>query len=366
MPYKILSINPGSTSTKIAVYEDAKCLFVENMSHKAEELTPFSNLLDQFDLRKRYVEKSVKEHAVELTELAAVVGRGGMLRPMQGGGYLVTTEMINELRSENTQPHASNLGAIIAWSIAEPLGIPAYIYDAVSSDEFKDIAHITGIPGILRESFCHVLNAKASARKAAGKMGVNYREKNFIVAHLGGGISVSVHEKGRIVDAIQADGGPFSTERAGSVPLHYIVDLCYSGKYTQKELFSVLNTNGGLKGLLGTNDCRVIEQRIADGDEYARNIFEAEAYQIAKGIGEMYPVLCGDIDAIILTGGMAYSDFITSAVTGRVKKLAPVIVIPGENEMESLTLGALRILKGEENYSTYTKDVRDRCNMANN
>ncbi|GHV44950.1 putative butyrate kinase [Spirochaetia bacterium] len=355
--YKILSINPGSTSTKIAVYQDETCLFVETIRHQAEELGLLTNLFNQIDLRKQYVEKSLKEHTIELAELAAVVGRGGMLTPMKSGGYLVTKEMIDELHSERTHPHASNLGAIIALSIAEPLGIPAYIYDAVSSDEFNDIAHITGIPGLLRESFCHVLNAKASARKAAGQMGVKYTEKNFIVAHLGGGISVSVHERGRIVDAIQADGGPFSTERTGSVPLHYVVDLCYSGKYTQKELFDVLNTNGGLKGLLGTNDCRVIEERIAAGDEYARRIFEAEAYQIAKGIGEMYPVLCGDVDAIILTGGMAYADFITSAVTQRVKKLAPIIVIPGENEMESLTLGALRILRSEENYSTYTKNI---------
>jgi butyrate kinase len=356
MGYKILSINPGSTSTKIAVYENEKCIFVENISHQEAELLPFENLIDQFDLRKQYVEKSIIAHNITMSELSAVVGRGGQLIPMKSGGYMITQDMLDELRSERTRPHASNLGALIAYSIAEPLGIPAYIYDAVSSDEFKDIAHVTGIPGIVRESFCHVLNAKASARKAAAQMGLTYTEKNFIVAHLGGGISISVHEKGRIVDAIQADGGPFSTERAGSVPLGYVIDLCYSGGYTKKELFDLLNRDSGLKGLLGTNDCRVIETKIANGDEHARLIYEAEAYQIAKGIGEMFPVLCGDIDAIILTGGMAYSEYITTKVTQYVKKLAPVIVFPGENEMEALSLGALRILRGEEQYSTYIKE----------
>jgi butyrate kinase len=355
MGYKILSINPGSTSTKIAVYDDENCIFSESISHPAEELALFKNLIDQLDLRKQYVEKSIKDHDLILSELSAVVGRGGQLKPMKSGGYMVTQEMLDELRSERTRPHASNLGALIAYSIAKPLGVPAYIYDAVSSDEFKDIAHITGIPGIVRESFCHVLNAKASARKAAAQMGVTYTEKNFIVAHLGGGISISVHEKGRIVDAIQADGGPFSTERAGSVPLGYVIDLCYSGGYTKKELLDLLNRDSGLKGLLGTNDCRIIETRITNGDEHARLIYEAEAYQIAKGIGEMYPVLSGDIDAIILTGGMAYSEYITEKVTQYVQKLAPVIVFPGENEMEALTLGALRILHGEEQYRTYVR-----------
>jgi butyrate kinase len=359
VPYKILSINPGSTSTKIAVYEDEQCIFVENIAHSETELAPFRNLFDQFELRKQYVERSVKEHRIELNEFTAVVGRGGMLRPMKAGGYLVNQPMLDELRSERTHPHASNLGALIAYSIAEPLGIPAYIYDAVSSDEFKDIARVTGIPGIVRESFCHVLNAKAAARKAAAQMGANYAEKYFIVAHLGGGISLSVHEKGRIVDAIEDDGGPFSAERSGSVPLSYVVDICYNGGYTQKEVFDVLNKKGGLKGLLGTNDSRVIEERIAAGDENARRIFDAEAYQISKGIGEMYPVLSGEIDAIILTGGMAHSKYITGEVTRRVQKMAPVIVIPGENEMESLTLGALRILRGEEKYSVYIQE--DLC-----
>ena len=359
MSYKILSINPGSTSTKIAIYENETPLFVKTINHSVEEISRFDTLFDQFDMRKDLVVQALEENKVNLSELSAVVGRGGQLAPLKVGGYLVDQVMIDALKSPDIQAHESNLGAPIAYSIAEPLGIPAYIYDAVASDELVDVARITGIPEIIRESFCHVLNTKAVARKVAAQLGGNYQNMNFVIAHIGGGISISAHEKGRIIDVITADAGPFSPERSGSVPLGYVVNMCYSGNYTKKELMNKLKRNSGIKGHLGTNDCREVERMIADGDEKAARIYEAQAYQIAKGIGEMAPPLCGNINAVILTGGMAHSAYITKEVGRRVSYLGEVIVVPGENEMEALSLGALRILKGEEGCSMYgTENMR--------
>ncbi|MDR2103568.1 MAG: butyrate kinase [Treponema sp.] len=354
MAYRILSINPGSTSTKIAVFEDTSRLFSKTINHPVEEMEPFDTLLDQFEMRRKYVIEALEENHIEPSSLSAAVGRGGMLPPVKGGGYYINRKMLEDLKT--AVPHASNLGAYIALSIAEPLGIPAYIYDAVSTDELYDIAKITGIPEVRRQSFGHVLNSKAMARKAAEQLGGTYQSMNFIVAHIGGGISITAHEKGRIVDTITDDAGPFSPERSGSVPLNYIVTLCFSGKYTQKEFMDKLRKNSGLKAYLSTNDCRKIEQMIADGNELAKKMYEAQAYQIAKGIGEMAPPLCGNIDAVILTGGMAYSEYITAEVSRRVGYLGKIIILPGENEMESLALGALRILKGQEPCNEYGHD----------
>jgi butyrate kinase len=295
--------------------------------------------------------KTLEEHGIKLSSLQAVVGRGGQLPPVKSGGYRVNQKMLKDLK--NTLPHASNLGAMIAYSIATPLDIPAYIYDAVTVDELYDVAKITGIPEVVRQSFGHVLNSKAMARKAAKQLGGTYQGMNFIVAHIGGGISITAHEKGRIVDTISDDAGPFSPERSGSVPINYVVALCYSGKYTQKEFMDKLKKNSGLRAYLNTNDCRKIEQMIAEGNELAKQLYEAQAYQIAKGIGEIAPPLCGNIDAVILTGGMAYSEYITTEVSRRVKYLGKIIILPGENEMESLALGALRILREEETCNEY-------------
>jgi butyrate kinase len=351
MIYRILSINPGSTSTKIAVFEDEKQLFVNNIEHPADELKRFDVLLDQFDMRKSCVLKALEENKIPLSGLSAVVGRGGQLPPVKSGGYGVNLKMIEDLKT--ALPHASNLGALIARSIAEPLGIPAYIYDAVTTDELYDVAKITGIPEVRRQSFGHVLNSKAMARKAAEQLGGTYQTMNFIVAHIGGGISITAHERGRIVDTITDDAGPFSPERSGSVPINYVVNLCYSGKYTKKEFMDKLKKSSGLTAYLHTNDCRKIQQMIAEGNELAKRMYEAQAYQIAKGIGEMAPPLCGKIDAVILTGGMAYSEYITTEVSRRVSYLGRIIILPGENEMESLALGALRILRGEEACNEY-------------
>jgi butyrate kinase len=249
--------------------------------------------------------------------------------------------------------HASNLGALIADNIAAPLGIPALIYDSVAADEMYDIAHITGVSDIIRQPYSHVLNTKAMARKYAKTIGKHYEDMNFLVAHIGGGVSVNAHEKGRIVDSIEDDGGPFSIERSGSIPLSYIIDMAYSNKYSKKELVGKLRGMGGLKSHLGTHDCREVERRIMDGDDHAATVYKALAYQIAKGIGEMAPVLKGNIDAIILTGGVAYSEMLTGWIKEYIKFIAPVHILPGENEMEALAFGALRILNNEESLKEY-------------
>lgn len=353
MDYKILAINPGSTSTKVALYENENRIFSDCIEHAAGELNSYDEILDQMGIRTKAVYSILSKHAVELSELSAVAGRGGLLPNMTGGGYLVTETMIDAIYDGEVSPHASNLGALLASEIAMPLGINAYIYDAVTADEFPDIAAVTGMPDVRRRSMCHVLNMKATARKLAAKYGRKYEDLRLIVAHLGGGISISIHEGGRIVDAIGDDGGPFAPERSGSVPLFYIIDMCYSGKYNKKEMARKVRGQGGLKAHFGTADCREIEKMIEEGNEQAKLVYEAMAYQIAKGIGEMAPCLRGEIDYIILTGGLAYSKMLTNMVAERVNFIAPVEIIPGEDEMEALALGVLRILRGEETAREY-------------
>lgn len=355
MGYTVLAINPGSTSTKIALYEDESQVFFEQAEHSDEDFAAFTDILEQLDFRLEVIHTVLSKHSVSLSKLSAVVGRGGLLPPVHAGGYLVNEPLKQVILSGMLSPHASNLGALLADQIAAPLGIPAYIYDSVSSHEFHEIAMITGIPEFLRHSQCHVLNSKAMGRKVAEKYGKQYEDLNLIVAHLGGGISISIHEKGRIVDAIGDDSGPFSPERTGSLPLLYIVDLCYSGQYTKREMIRKIRGMGGIKAHLGTHDCRKVEKMIAEGNEKARLVYEAEAYQIAKGIGELAPVLNGEIDYIILTGGMANSEMLTGMVVKRVKYIAPVEIMPGEVEMEALAFGALRILRGEESPSVYSE-----------
>lgn len=350
---KILAVNPGSTSTKIGVYEGLEELFTENVVHSDEELKKYDRVADEFDMRRENISNALKSHGIEESELAAVVGRGGQLVNIHAGGYLVTEDMKRRLLDPSTVEHASNLGALIADGIAAPLGIPAYIYDAVGADEMTEIARITGMPEVVRQSFCHVLNSKAMARKAAESLGKTYQEMNFIVAHLGGGISVSAHEKGRIIDVITADGGPFSPERSGSVPLNYVIDMCYSGNYSKRDMKKKVSGMGGVKAHLGTSNFQEVIKRMDEGDELARKIFEAQAYQIAKGIGELSPVLKGKIDAVILTGGVARSELLTSRIKEYVSFIAPVLVLPGENELESLAAGAYRILAGEEQAEAY-------------
>lgn len=348
MPHRILAINPGSTSTKIAVFEDEHELFHMTVEHTAQELALFNRITDQMELRAIQVEEALLTHGVTPDQLSAVVGRGGMLPPVLSGGYAVNERMKTLLEGDSLPEHASNLGALLADRVARPLGIPAYIYDAVSADEFSEVARITGIPEIERHSFCHVLNSKAMGRKYAKSVGKRYEELNLLVVHLGGGISVSAHQKGKIIDSISDDAGPFAPERSGSVPLSYIVDMSYSGLYSKKDIMRKIRGSGGLAAYFGTSDRREIEALIAKGNEQAKRVYEAMSYQIAKGIGNLCTVFDGPIDAIILTGGMANSEKQIEMISKRVAFLAPIAVLPGENEMESLALGALRILKGEE------------------
>jgi butyrate kinase len=347
MAHKILVINPGSTSTKVAVYSDGQQLYFENISHDSTVLNQFDDILDQQVFRTKIVSAALQEWGVDPLTLSAVIGRGNLLPKMVGGGYLVDGNMVAALKDGIASPHASNLAALIAYDIAQPLGIPAYIYDSVTADDFPPIAKITGIPGLERESMNHVLNTKAVSRKFAASIKQRYEELNLIVVHLGGGVTVGVHSEGKIVDCIRDDAGPFSPERAGSIPLLYVIDMCYSGEYTKKEMIKFIRGNGGMKAYLGTADVREIERMILDGDAFSKLIYEAQIYQIAKGIGEMAPVLCGKIDYILLTGGMAYSKMMTDLIIERVGFIAPVEIIPGEHEMEALALGAKRLLDGE-------------------
>ncbi len=352
--YRILSINPGSTSTKVALYEDETPVFEEVIRHSAEEVGRFERIADQYEFRRDVILNLLREKGVRLESLDAVVGRGGLLRPIPSGTYRVNQRMLDDLRHP-AREHASNLGAFLAHEIASQANVPAFIVDPVCVDEFESLARISGLPEIERKSLSHALNLKAVARKAARRLGRKYEEVNLVVTHMGGGISVSPHRRGRMIDVNQAlDGtGPFSPERAGGLPIGDLVRMAYSGKYTYEQLYRRLVGGGGLVAHLGTNDAVEVERRIADGDEHARLVYEAMAYQIAKEIGGMATVLNGEVDAVVLTGGLAHSEMLVGWIRARVEWIAPVLVFPGEDEMEAMTLGALRVLRGEEEAKEY-------------
>ncbi len=357
---KVLVINPGSTSTKIAVYEDRTALFSENIIHPGDELAACGpELTDQLPLRERVVREALAKHGIAPERLSGVVGRGGMIPELYTGAYYVNDEMKDALLHDpKVTAHASNLGAFLAEAVAAPLGIPAIIYDAVASDDMPELAKITGFAEVRRTSFCHVLNTKAVARKYAAQIGKKYEDLSLIIAHMGGGISLSAHRGGKIIDSVSDDGGPFSPERAGMTNIFYILDLCYSGRYTKQELVRKIRGNGGLKALLGTSDCREVERRIAAGDDWAALVYDALAYQIAKGVGILIPVVDCAPDAIILTGGVAHSDLLTGKVAHYLERLAPVVVFAGEYEMEALAFGLQRVLRGEETARYYRPGER--------
>jgi butyrate kinase len=348
MNYQILAINPGSTNTKIGWFYDDTVQFKETVEHK--DLHNYPDILAQKDMRRQAVLEMIDKHGFSVTNLSAVVGRGGILPPVLPGAYRVNQRMKDLLQSGKLTPHASNLGALIADEIASVTGagIPALVYDAVSAGEFPPIAQITGFPEIKRSSFCHVLNSRAVAHRYAASLGKKYAEMNLLIAHLGGGITVSVHQNGTIIDSLSDDNGPFSPERAGNVPLLEFVDMCYSGKYGIHEVKKKIRGAGGLKAHIGTADCLEIENMMRAGNEKAKLLLEAQAYQIAKGIGLLAPVLKGKCDAILITGGVAKSEFIMGLVKEYVDFIAKVVIIPGEYELEALAEGALRILRGEE------------------
>jgi len=351
----ILVINPGSTSTKIALFnQEGKEIFSRSITHSTEELSQFKSLLEQGPVRKKVILDTLKKENIEFNSIKTIIGRGGVLKPLGAGTYEVNNKLINDLKNSPIE-HASNLGGIIAHEIAEKIDVPAYIADPVSVDEFTDIARISGLKGIERKSLLHALNIRANAFRYAKEQGKKFEEINLIVAHLGGGISIAPIMKGKIVDVNNAnDGGPFSPERSGSLPNKALIHLCYSGKYSEKELYNLITNQGGLVSYLGTNDTREVMKKIEQGDNYAKLIFEAMCYQIAKEIGAMAIVLKGKVEAIILTGGIAHSEILVNKIKDRTSWIAPVVVYPGEEEMKALAQAVIRVMDGVEKVKIYS------------
>jgi butyrate kinase len=353
--YRILVINPGSTSTKLGLFLRDKRQHVESISHPKDELAPFEHIVDQEDFRYRTIVQWLESRGTDATSCHAVVGRGGLLQPLRSGTYLVTPVMIRDLRAGVQGEHASNLGGILAARIAESASCPAYIVDPVVVDELDDCARYTGFPEIRRRSIFHALNHKAVARAAAGKLGKPYTACNLIVAHLGGGISVGAHRHGMVAEVNNAlnGEGPFAPERAGTVPAADLVELCFSGRFSKQEVLRRLAGHAGIAAYFGTNNMREIETRIDSGDETARLVLQAMANQVAKEIGRCAVALRGEIDAIVLTGGLAFDARFVGWITEAVSFLAQVLVFPGEDEMQALAEGALRVLDGVEEARTY-------------
>ena len=357
MSFRVLAINPGSTSTKISVFDDDVVVFVKTLRHDPEELNRVGSIMEQDVFRKDLVLAAMREHSVDPCSLDAVVGRGGLVRPVHGGTFNISAKMLSDLKDPSIwgRVHASNLGPYIAKAIADELGIRSFIVDPVAVDEFDDIARISGVPEIQRKSLFHALNIRYTARKLADKIGKPFEQCNMIAAHLGGGISVGAIKKGRVVDVNNAllGMGPFSPQRAGALPIGDVIEMCFSGKYTKKELEGYFAKTAGLLAYLGTDDGRIVTEKIERGDTKYQAIYDAMIYQIAKDIGAYATVLYGEVDAIFITGGLAYGEYLTGELSKRIKFIAPVHIYPGEFEMEALTEGAVRVLKGIESPFDY-------------
>lgn len=357
MTFKILTINPGSTSTKIAVFEDEKEVFSKTLRHSAEELSPFQTVASQFLFRKDIIVSVLKAEGIDIHSLSAIVGRGGLVKPIESGIYEVNEALVRDLEHPVMGEHASNLGGLIAQDIAREInnGAKAYITDPVVVDELEPIARISGHPALKRASIFHALNQKIIARTYAKEVGKSYEELNLIVAHMGGGVSVGAHCHGRVIDVNNAlDGdGPFSPERSGGLPTGALVELCYSGK-SKAEVKKMLKGEGGVVAYLGTNDMLEVENKaIADPNSEYAMVQNAMCYQIAKEIGAMAAVMKGKVDAILLTGGIAYGKPITNYIREMVEFIAPVKVYPGEDEMRALAMNGLMVLRGETTPKVY-------------
>lgn len=357
MSYRVLAINPGSTSTKIAVYEDDKPLFEKTLRHDPKELDPFGGIIEQHDFRKALVMEAMQENNVEPKSLNAVVGRGGLVRSVSGGTMKICPALLRDLKDPALwgRIHASNLGAFIANAISEDLKIPGFIVDPVVVDEFDDIARISGIPEIERKSLFHALNIRYIARLMAKELGKDISQANLIGVHMGGGISVAAIKEGRVVDVNNAllGMGPFSPQRAGALPIGDLIDMAYSGKFTKKELNTYLTKTAGFMAYLGTDSGIEVNKRIQEGDEKARLIMEAMCYQVAKEIGASAAVLSGKVDGIFLSGGLVYNELIVSLIKDRVSFVSDVHLYPGEKEMEALCQGGIRVLNGAEEAMEY-------------
>jgi butyrate kinase len=356
----ILIINPGSTSTKIAVYQAGEMQVSESVRHSAEELKPFKTIWDQYDFRKNAILKVLDDSGLELSDFDAIVCRGGNVKPLPGGIYAICPEMIKDMRSGIYGRHPTNVGGVVGYDLGRELGIPVFTMDPPMTDELCDEARLSGIPEIPRLSSFHALNQKATARKVATEMmDSSYDQVNMIVVHMGGGISVGAHRKGKVIDVNNAlDGdGPFSPERAGTVPAGDLVSLCFSGEHSENEIRKMLTGGGGLVAYLGTTSGIDITQRISEGDVKAKAVFDTMAYQTAKEIGACAAVLNGEVDAIAITGSLAYSDYLIDKMREKIAFIAPIYLNPGENEMEALFEGTMRYYNDEEELSIYRGDA---------
>lgn len=355
---RILVINPGSTSTKIAIYDNAVCSLLKTIHHSLADLAPYKTVIEQFEFRKGVILKELEYERIDIDSISIVIGRGGLTYPLKSGVYIVNELMVEHCRKGVMGEHASNLGSLIAYDIAQMhSGTIALIADPVVTDEMDDIARVSGHPLLNRLSIFHALNQKAVARQHASKIGRKYDELDLIVVHLGGGITIGAHHLGRVIDVNNGlDGeGPFSPERSGTLPVGGVIGLCFSGKYTQSEIRCMVNGQGGLSAYLGTNDAREVELAVNQGDEKSAFYLEAMAYQISKSIGEMATVLKGNIDGILITGGIAYDRRLMAQIRERVEFLAPVFIYPGQDELKSLAMNALMVATGEVEAIVYDK-----------
>lgn len=350
MSIKSLIINPGSTSTKIGVFEDETLLFEETLRHSTEEIAQYASIVDQKDFRKDIIINLLRSKDFDINSLNMVVGRGGMLKPISGGTYPVTDALLEDLKVGVQGQHASNLGGILAREIADSIGVPSYIVDPVVVDELIPEARLSGVPELPRVSKFHALNQKAVAKRYAKESGKPYASLNLIVVHMGGGVSVGAHKNGCVIDVFNAlDGdGAFSPERAGGVPNGSLIDMCFSGKYTKAEVYKKLVGNGGFNAYLGTNDMREVEKEIEAGNDKAKLAADAFVLQVAKDMGSMACVLNGKVDQIIITGGIAYDKNVVAGLQEKAGWIAPITVYPGEDELLALVQGGLRVLNGEE------------------
>jgi len=355
MAVKSLIINPGSTSTKIGVFEDETLLFEETLRHSTEEIAQYASIVDQTDFRRDIIINLLKEKNFDINSLDMVVGRGGMLKPIPSGTYTVSDELLADLKIGVQGQHASNLGGILAKEIADSIGVPSYIVDPTVVDELDPVSRYSGVPELPRTSVFHALNQKAVAKRYAKEIGKAYDSLNLVVVHMGGGVSVGAHRQGRVVDVFNAlDGdGAFSPERAGAVQSGALIKLCFSGKYTEKEVYKKFVGNGGFNAYCGTNDMRDVEKMVQNGDTKAAEVREAFITQVAKDIGSMACVLKGKVDQIIVTGGIAYDKVVVAGLKERAEWIAPMTVYPGEDELLALVQGGLRVLNGEEKAMVY-------------
>ncbi len=361
MAFKIFVVNPGGGTTKLAYFEDETRVLKEEIEHDPAELNAQEGISEQLSFRMREIKKFVENSGIELSEMDAFVGRGGAFYPLVGGVYFADDDVVKDVLEGKVQAdHPSNLGALIVNALGKEYGKPAFFADPVSVDEFDEVSRLSGLKELERKSLAHTLNTKYVARKVAEKYGKKYEELNMVVAHLGTGISISPHRKGKMFDVNNAnDGGPFSPQRTGSLPTTGLIKLCFSSMYDEKEMIKKVTKNGGLMSYLGTQDLKEVIRRM-ENDDYAKLVFDAMVYQIAKEIGAMSAALKGKVDFIVITGGMARAEVLVKKLREYIEWIAPVEVVPGENEMEALAFSALRVLRGEEKPKRYRDYVKYR------